>query len=103
MSISRGGVDIAKSVFHVHGVYCHDQVEWRGKYKRDKWLDAIVKRPPTGTVIGVIGMEACASAHHWACELQARGYHVKLIAAQFVKPYVIHVQSYLTPIVPHAC
>lgn len=85
MNISRVGVDIAKSVFHVHGVDRHDQVQWRGKYKRAKWLDAIVKRVPTGTEIG---MEACASAHHWARELQARGYHVKLIAAQFVKPYV---------------
>lgn len=36
MSISRVGVDIAKSVFHVHGVDCNDQVQWRGKYKRDK-------------------------------------------------------------------
>ncbi|AJY48899.1 transposase IS111A/IS1328/IS1533 [Halomonas sp. KO116] len=85
MSISRVGVDIAKSVFHVHGVDRHDQVQWRGKYQRDKWLDAIVKRVPAGAEIG---MEACASAHHWARVLQARGYHVKLIAAQFVKPYV---------------
>lgn len=53
MSISRVGVDIAKSVFHVHGVDRHDQVKWRGKYKRDKWLDAIVKRVPTGAVIGL--------------------------------------------------
>src|SRR5690554_4047372 len=85
MSISRVGVDIAKSVFHVHGVDRHDQVQWRGKYPREKWLDAIVKRVPTGAEIG---MEACASAHHWARALQARGYHVKLIAAKFVKPYV---------------
>lgn len=85
MSISRVGVDIAKSGFHVHGVDRHDQFEWRGKYQRDKWLDAIVKRVPTGVVIG---MKACASAHHWARELQARGYQVKLIAAQLVKPYV---------------
>jgi len=85
MNISRVGVDIAKSVFHIHGVDRHDQVQWRGKYKRDKWLDAIVKRVPAGAEIG---MEACASSHHWARALQARGYHVKLIAAQFVKPYV---------------
>ncbi|MGM1052407.1 MAG: IS110 family transposase, partial [Pseudomonadota bacterium] len=85
MSISRVGIDIAKSVFHVHGVDRHDRIEWRGKYQRDKWLDAIVKRAPVGAEIG---MEACASSHHWARALQARGYHVKLIAAQFVKPYV---------------
>ncbi|XGA79321.1 IS110 family transposase [Halomonas sp. CH40] len=85
MNIIRVGVDIAKSVFHVHGVDRHDQVQWRGKYARSKWLDAIVKRVPTGATIG---MEACASSHHWARELQKRGYNVRLIAAQFVKPYV---------------
>lgn len=85
MNITRVGVDIAKSVFHVHGVDRHHEVQWRGKYTRDKWLNAIVKRVPQGAEIG---MEACASAHHWARELQARGYRVKLIAAQFVKPYV---------------
>ena len=53
MSISRVGVDIAKSVFHVHGVDRHDQVQWRGKYQRDKWLDAIVKRVPAGAEIGM--------------------------------------------------
>lgn len=63
----------------------HDPVEWCGKYKRDKWLDAIVKRVPVGAEIG---MEACASSHHWARALQARGYRVKLVAAQFVKHYV---------------
>lgn len=83
MNISRVGVDIAKSVFYVHGVDRHDQVQWRDKYKCDKWLDAIVERVPVGAEIG---MEACASAHHWARQQQARGYHVKLIAAQFVKP-----------------
>jgi len=85
MNITRIGVDIAKSVFHVHAVDRHDQVQWRGKYSRDKWLDAICKRVPVGAEIG---MEACASSHHWARQFQVRGYHVKLIAAQFVKPYV---------------
>lgn len=85
MTIIRVGVDIAKSVFHVHGVDRHDQVLWTGKYSRQKWVDALCKRVPAGAEVGI---EACASAHHWARELQARGYHVKLIAAQFVKPYV---------------
>ncbi|MEH6643588.1 IS110 family transposase [Vreelandella glaciei] len=85
MNITRVGVDIAKSVFHVYGVDRHDQAQWRGKYLRVKWLDAIVKRVPAGAEIA---MEACASSHYWAHGLQARGYHVKLIAAQFVKPYV---------------
>ncbi|GHB14595.1 hypothetical protein GCM10007159_41220 [Modicisalibacter luteus] len=84
MNITRVGVDIAKSVFHVYGVDCHDQPQWRGKYSRDKWLHAIVKRVPAGAEIG---MEACATSHYWARELQVRGYQVKLMAAQFVKPY----------------
>lgn len=85
MNISRVGVDIAKSVFHVHGVDRNHQVQWQGKYSREKWLDALSKRVPAGAEIG---MEACASSHHWARELQQRGYLVRLIAAQFVKPYV---------------
>lgn len=85
MNISRVGVDIAKSVFHVHGVDRYHQVQWQGKYSREKWLDALSKRVPIGAEIG---MEACASSHHWARELQQRGYLVRLIAAQFVKPYV---------------
>lgn len=85
MNIIRVGVDIAKSVFHVHGVDRHHQVKWQGKYSRQKWLDALCKRVPIGAEIG---MEACASSHHWARQLQKRGYTVRLIAAQFVKPYV---------------
>ena len=85
MNIIRAGVDIAKSVFHIHGVDRHGQIQWQGKYSRSKWLDAICRKVSTGTEIG---MEACASSHHWARELQNRGYYVRLIAAQFVKPYV---------------
>ena len=44
MNITRVGVDIAKSVFHVHGVDRHDQVQWQGKYTREKWLNAICVR-----------------------------------------------------------
>jgi len=85
MNIIRVGVDIAKSVFHVHGVDRHDKTQWQGKYARHKWLDALSRKVPAGAEIG---MEACASSHHWARELQKRGYCVRLIAAQFVKPYV---------------
>lgn len=85
MNIIRVGVDIAKSVFHVHGVDRHGKTQWQGKYSRQKCLDAFSRKVPAGAEIG---MEACASSHHWARELQKRGYHVRLIAAQFVKPYV---------------
>ncbi len=85
MTIIRVGVDIAKSVFHVHGVDRHGETQWRGKYTRNKWLDALSRKVPEGSIIG---LEACASAHHWARELQRRGFRVRLVAAQFVKPYV---------------
>ena len=85
MNITRVGVDIAKSVFHVHAVDRHESTQWQAKLKRNEWLDALSERLAPGAEIG---MEACASAHHWARELQKRGYWVKLIAAQFVKPYV---------------
>ena len=85
MNTIRVGVDIAKSVFYVHGVDRHGQTRWQGKCSRSKWLDALSRKVPAGAEIG---MEACASSHHWARELQKRGYHVRLIAAQFVKPYV---------------
>jgi hypothetical protein len=67
LNITRVGVDIAKSVFHVHGVDRQDHAQWRGKYARGKWLDALVMRVPVGAEIG---MEACASAHYWARELR---------------------------------
>lgn len=85
MQITRVGVDIAKNTFHVHAVDRHDQPQWRGQYKRNRWLEALCKRVPAGAEIG---MEACGAAHYWGRELERRGYRVKLIAAQFVKPYV---------------
>lgn len=85
MNLSRAGVDIAKSVFHVHAVDSHDQPKWRAKLKRADWLDAVCQHLAPGAEVG---MEACASAHHWARKLQERGFRVKLIGAQFVKPYV---------------
>lgn len=85
MNITRAGVDIAKSVFHIHAVDRHDQPKWQAKLKRDEWLDMLCKRLAPNAEVG---MEACASAHHWCRKLQQRGFRVKLIAAQFVKPYV---------------
>jgi transposase len=85
MNLSRAGVDIAKSVFHVHAVDRREQPRWRAKLKRAEWLDTLCQHLAPGAEVG---MEACASAHHWARQLQERGFRVKLIGAQFVKPYV---------------
>ena len=85
MQITRIGVDIAKSVFHVHAFDRHDHCQWEKKLKRHEWIDSLCEQVPQGALVA---MEACASAHHWGRELQKRGYQVKLIAAQFVKAYV---------------
>jgi len=52
---------------------------------RDKWLNALLGKIEPGCEIG---MEACSGAHYWTRQLQAKGFMVKLIAPQFVKPYV---------------
>ncbi len=85
MKSIRVGVDLAKSVVQVHGVDRREQVVWRRQLKRTVWVQALCEQLEPG---GEVGMEACCGAHHWARELRARGYRVKLMAPQFVKPYV---------------
>ena len=85
MKIMRVGVDLAKNVFHVHGVDRVEKPVWQRRLSRGKWLGEVLERLEPGCEVG---MEACAGAHHWARELQSRGYTVKLMAPQFVKPYV---------------
>jgi transposase len=85
MKIIRVGVDLAKNVFPVHGVDRNEKPVWKRKLKREEWLKVLLEKIEPGCVIG---MEACGGAHHWARKLQAHGYTVKLIAPQFVKPYV---------------
>lgn len=85
MKLIRIGVDLAKSVFQVHGVDRFEKPVWRKKLSRADWLKAVQENIAPGAEIG---MEACAGAHHWARLLQQQGYKVRLIAPQFVKPYV---------------
>lgn len=85
MKIIRVGVDLAKNVFQVHGVDCNEKPVWQRKLNRAEWLKVLLEKIEPGCEIG---MEACGSAHHWARKLQAQGFTVKLIAPQFVKPYV---------------
>jgi transposase len=85
MEISRVGVDLAKNVFEVYGVNRHEQPEWRQSLKRNLWIGELERRVPPGSEVG---MEACAGAHHWARLLRSKGYRVRLMAPQFVKPYV---------------
>lgn len=85
MKLIRVGVDLAKNVFQVHGVDRGEKAVWRRRLRREEWIDVVRERTESGCEIG---MEACGGAHHWARELQKLGYRVKLIAPQFVKPYV---------------
>ena len=82
-AVTTIGLDIAKSVFQVHGVDAAGQVVIRRQLKRRSVLAFFQKLPPC-----LVGLEACASAHHWVRELTALGHTVKLMPPAYVKPYV---------------
>jgi transposase len=77
------GLDIAKSVFQVHGVDSAGEVAVRRQLRRPQVLVFFAKLPPC-----LIGIEACATAHYWARELAALGHQVRLRPPSYVKPYV---------------
>ncbi len=83
MNITRIGLDLAKSVFQVHAVDHKGHCLFSRALKREKMMAFFQNLSPC-----LIGMEACASAHFWARTLMSMGHEVKLIAPQFVKPYV---------------
>jgi len=83
MKLTTIGIDLAKNVFQVHGVDERGKVGLKKQLKRAQVLVFFAKLTPC-----LIGMEACASAHFWARKLQALGHTVKLLAPQYVKPYV---------------
>lgn len=83
MKLTTIGIDLAKNVFQVHGVDAHGKVSLKKQLKRGQVAAFFANLPPC-----LIGMEACGSAHYWARKLQALGHTVKLMAPQFVKPYV---------------
>ena len=82
-TIKTIGLDIAKSVFQVHGIDAAGQVVIRRQLKRRFVLSFFEKLPPC-----LVGIEACASSHHWSRELQALGHTVRLMPPAYVKPYV---------------
>ena len=81
--ITTIGLDIAKSVFQVHGIDAEGDVILRRQLKRRYVLVFFQKLPPC-----LVGIEACASSHHWSRELQALGHTVRLMPPAYVKPYV---------------
>jgi transposase len=81
--ITTIGLDIAKSVFQVHGVDAAGQVVIRRQLKRRYVLPFFQKLSPC-----LVGIEACASSHHWSREIKALGHTVRLMPPAYVKPYV---------------
>jgi hypothetical protein len=81
--ITTVGLDIAKSVFQVHGVDAQGEVIIRRQLKRRFVLAFFQKLPPC-----LVGIEACASSHHWSREIKALGHTVRLMPPAYVKPYV---------------
>ncbi len=83
MRITVIGIDLAKNLFQIHGVDEQGKTVLKKKLKRDQLAAFFVNLPAC-----LIGVEACGGAHHWARKLQSFGHKVKLMAPQFVKPYV---------------
>ncbi|RFC31337.1 MAG: hypothetical protein DID91_2727704291 [Candidatus Nitrotoga sp. MKT] len=83
MKITTIGIDLAKEVFQVHGVDRCGKAVLRKQLKRKDMAKFFANIEPC-----LIGMEAYGSAHHWARKLGECGHTVKLMAPQFVKPYV---------------
>src|SRR5262252_2709339 len=82
-NLSVVGIDLAKRVFHVAGMDETGKIVLRKRLTREALLPFIARLPPV-----VIGMEACGGAHYWGRRFREHGHTVKLIAPQFVKPYV---------------
>ena len=83
MHIKTLGIDLAKSVFQLHGVDDIGEIVLQKKLRRGTVLSFLSKLEPC-----LVGMEACASSHFWAREITALGHEVRLISPAYVKPYV---------------
>ena len=83
MKVTTVGIDLAKNVMQVHGVDERGKTVLRKQLRRNQVAAFFANLPAC-----LVGMEACGSAHHWARKLESCGHTVKLMAPQFVKPYV---------------
>ena len=77
------GLDIAKNVFHAHGVALDGKVVFSRKLRRSRLEAFFSQLEPC-----LIGIEACATAHHWARTFENMGHQVRLMPPAYVKPYV---------------
>jgi transposase len=83
MKVTTIGIDLAKNVFQIHGVDQSGKTVLKKQLRREQMAPFFANLP-----VCLIGMEACGGAHHWARKLQEFGHSVKLMAPQYVKPYV---------------
>jgi len=83
MQISTIGIDLAKNVFQVHGVDAAENPVLKKQLRRNQVIEFFGKLPPC-----LIGMEACATSHHWARGLRKLGHDVRLMPPSYVKAYV---------------
>ena len=83
MEISTIGLDLAKSIFQVHGINAAGEVVVRKALRRSQLLPFFTKLPPC-----LVGIEACGTSHYWARELARLGHDVRLMPPAYVKPYV---------------
>ncbi len=83
MNVTTLGIDIAKSIFQLHGTNEQGKVVLKKRLRRSQLLAFMQNLPPC-----LVGMEACGGAHYWARKFQDYGHTVKLMAPQYVKPYI---------------
>ncbi len=78
------GIDLAKNVFQIHGTNAKGKCVLRKRLTREKLTEYLAQMKPC-----IIGIEACMGAHYWARVFEQLGHTVKIMAPQFVKPYVM--------------
>ena len=83
MQVTTLGIDLAKNVFQVHGCDANGKPALRKQLARRQLLNFMAKLPQC-----IVAMEACASAHYWAHEIEKLGHQVRLIAPRLVRPFV---------------
>ena len=83
MDITTLGIDLAKNLFHVHGVDGQGRTVLERQLRRRQLLPFVVQLRPC-----LVAMQACGSAHYWAREIAKRGHEVRLMSPRFVRPYV---------------